>query len=406
MAEDIEVAIVGAGQAGLALSYELSQAGVEHVLLERGKVAQAWRRRWDSFSLVLPNWTLKLPGGHYDGDDPDGFMSRDELVAYLQAWSDGFEAPVREEVEVRSLRQRDGDGFLLDTSSGDLRARHVVAATGGYQKPFRPRPAADLPEGITAIDADDYSNPDQLAPGGVLVVGSGQTGCQLAEEIHESGRRVVLACGKAPWAPRRIGGRDILTWLVDTPFMEATLAEMPSPAARLAGNAQISGKQGGRDLNYRTLQSQGVELAGHLQGFDDQRAHFADDVAESVAFGDARYDDLCQLLNKMCAARDMEPPPLPAPPPFACDPPGSVELSELDTVIFATGYRPDYQSWMDLGDAFDDMGFPVQHDGSSTVVPGLHFMGVHFQRKRKSATFLGVGEDAAVLAEAITARRG
>ena len=209
----IPVIVVGAGQAGLATSRELTKAGVEHVVLERGRIGQTWRGRWDSFCLVTPNWSVQLPDGHYDGPDPDGFMPRDEIVSYLERYAAG--APVRENVSVDSIEALDG-GFVLRTSAGELRAGSVVLATGAYQRPHRPAAADTLPVDLFQIDVDDYRNEEALPPGRVLVVGSAQSGCQIAEELHEAGRDVVVACGRAAWAPRRFGGRDLVWWLVET----------------------------------------------------------------------------------------------------------------------------------------------------------------------------------------------
>jgi putative flavoprotein involved in K+ transport len=399
----VDTVIVGAGQAGLSLSHELAAGGVDHVVLERGRVGETWRGRWDSFCLVIPNWTVQLPGGRYRGDDPDGFMPKSEIVSHLAAYADSFRAPLREGVTVTSLEPGEHGGFLLRTSLGEIRARDVVLATGGYQKAHRPSAAAQLPASVHTIDAEDYANPTALPPGKVLIVGSGQTGCQLAEEILEAGRDVSLACGRAPWAPRRLEGRDTIAWLNETPFFDVRLSDLPSPQSRLLSNPQWSGRRGGHDLNYRTLQAQGVQLLGRFIGVDDGRAHFAPDLAESVAFGDARWTNSCELIRKACAARSVRAPEMAPPPPFVADAPESVALSDFGTVIFTTGFRPDYASWVRFPQAFDDEGFPIQQDGSSSTVPGLHFMGVHFQRKRKSATFLGVGEDATVLAEKMSA---
>ena len=201
MPERIGTVIIGGGQAGLSVSRELAQAGVDHVVLERGRVGQSWRGRWDSFCLVTPNWSVQLPGHPYDGPDPDGFMPRDELVSYLERYATAIDAPVREGVEVSSVRpQPDGD-FALATSAGDIVASTVVLCTGAYQRPHRPAGAATLPADLVQIDAGDYRNPAELPPGQVLVVGSGQSGCQIAEELHEAGREVFLACGRAGWAP-------------------------------------------------------------------------------------------------------------------------------------------------------------------------------------------------------------
>jgi len=404
MISDAEVVIVGAGQAGLSLSHELAAAGVDHLVLERGRIGETWRGRWDSFCLVIPNWTVQLPGGRYRGDDPDGFMPKNEIVRHLVAYAESFHAPVREGVTVTRLEPADNGAFLLRTSSGEIRARDVVLASGGYQKPHRPPAAAELPASVQTIDAEDYVNAAQLPPGKVLIVGSGQTGCQLAEEIYESGRDVSLACGRAPWIPRRLDGRDTIAWVNDTPYFDVRLTDLPNPSARLLANPQMSGRGGGHDLNFRTLQAQGVQLLGHFIGVTDGRARFAQDLAESVAFGDARYADVGELIRKTCSASSARPPEMPAPPPFKADAPASIALDDVGTVIFTSGFRPDYASWVKFPQAFDDGGFPIQQDGSSLTVQGLHFMGVHFQRKRKSATLLGVGEDATVLAETMAKR--
>lgn len=398
--ESANVVIIGAGQAGLSLSYELQRGGVEHVILERARVAETWRGRWDSFCLVIPNWTVQLPGYAYTGD-PDGFMPRDEIVAHLVAYARNFGAPVREGVTVTALEADERAGFILRTAAGAIRARRVVLASGAYQKPHRPAAAAQLPASVHAVDAEQYTHPGALPDGPVLIVGSGQTGCQLAEELRNAGRETYLSCGRAPWGPRRIEGRDIVSWLVETPWFEATVADLPSPAARLAANIQASGRNGGHDCHYRTLQAQGVRLTGHLRGVEEGVAHFASDVTESVAWGDERYALVRDLIRKACGARGVRAPEMPPPLPFAAEPVGALRLDRLGAIVFTSGFRPDYGRWVRLPQAFDDMGFPIQREGSSTVVRGLHFMGVHFQRKRKSATFLGLAEDAGTLAGTI-----
>ena len=398
---DPRVVVVGGGQAGLAVSQALSGHGVEHVVLERRRVAQTWRDRWDSFCFVTPNWTRHLPGLPYDGDQPEGFDHRDLVVRYLESYAEAFRVPVRESVEVQSL-EADGPRLRLRTSDSDLLADQVVLATGAYQKPHRPPVAGAFPAGLLVIDAEGYRNPDALPPGGVLVVGSGQTGCQLAEELHLAGREVFLACGRAAWGPRRVEGRDMVTWLAETTWFEMPL---PSPAARLLGNIQLSGRDGGHDLNYRVLQAMGVQLRGHLVGVDGGRARFADDLAESVAFGDARYADARRLLTEQLTAKGVRPPELPDPPPFQAGASGDVPLDRLGAVIFTSGFRPDYGRWVDLP-VFDQDGFPVAPDGVCAAVPGLHFVGVHFLRTRKSSLMWGVGEDAAMVARHVAARAG
>ena len=403
MRRDVEVAIVGAGQAGLATSWFLTQDKVDHVVLEAGRVAETWRsRRWDSFCLVTPNWSVKLPGAAYDGPDPDGYMGREALVEHFQAWSNSFAAPVVGESEVSAL-ERDGDRFVLTVPSGTIRARSVVVACGGYQRAYRPPNSDQLPAGVTQILAEDYRNPSALAPGAVLVVGSGQTGCQLAEELHHAGRRVFLSCGRCMWAPRRMGGRDVVWWVVESGFWERTPDMLPSPAARLAGNFQNTGRDGGHDLNYRVLHEMGVELVGRYLGAQDGTIHFADDLVRSVDAGDELARVFMKWVARLCE-RTGTPIPWEVPAPMRVESRTELDIARegITTAIWTAGYRPDY-GWVHFP-IFDEMGFPVQVDGRSGV-PGLYFMGVHFQRKAKSAVLYGVGEDAELVARDIVAHR-
>jgi putative flavoprotein involved in K+ transport len=403
--ERVDVAVVGAGQAGLATSHELSARGIEHVVLERGRIGQTWRGRWDSFCLVTPNWSVRLPGGEYAGPDPDGYLPRDEIVSHLEAYAASSAARVRERVDVASI-DATGDGFDLGTSDGAIRARRIVLATGAYQRPHRPACAADLPGDLPVIDAEGYTNAGALPDGRVLVVGSGQTGCQLAEELVDAGRDVVLACGRAPWVTRRYGGRDFVWWMVESGFFDQGLETIPDPAARLWSNPLATGHGGGHDLHLRTLRAAGVTLAGHLVAASDHTARFADDLAASVAWGDEKHAMLAGLIRSTAAREGLEVPEIAEPPPFDASAPGSIDLRDVGAVIFAGGFRPDYRAWLPWGDAFDDVGFPLHVDGESTVVPGLHFVGVHFLRTRKSSLLYGVGEDAALVADGIAGAFG
>lgn len=329
----VDVVVIGAGQAGLAVSRELTEGSVEHDVLEAARVGQAWRDRWESFTLVTPNWTMDLPGSPFDGGDPDGHVPRDEIVAYLEQYAAGFAAPVREGVRVESLQALAQGGFRLMTSSGEMNARVVVVCTGAYQRPHRPAGTTGFQPGLPVLDATRYHDPERLPPGKVLIVGSGQTGCQLAEELHLAGRDVFLSCGRAPWVPRRLDGTDIITWIAKTTFLDQTLADLPSPAARLTANLQTSGAGGGHDLHFRTLQALGVNLLGHLARVDDSRAWFADDLGASVAFGDARWADLRQLLRTQLPARGMTVPELPEPAPFVYTPHETIALRDVGAVI-------------------------------------------------------------------------
>src|SRR3954468_24183101 len=398
MSNGPETVVVGGGQAGLAVSHELTRAGVPHVVLERGRVGQTWRDRWDSFCLVTPNWSVQLPGHPYDGDDPDGFMPRDHIVAYLERYAASFDPPLREGVDVTALRQGDGDRLLLETSDGTIEARNVVLSTGAYQRPNRPPAAASLPPGLLQIDVEAYRNPDDLPAGAVLVVGSGQSGCQIAEELHLAGREVFLACGRAGWTPRRLNGNDFAWWLQESGSLEDRVEDLPEPGARLWGNIQASGHDGGHDLHYRTLDAMGVRLLGHFLGADDRDALFAPDLHATIAWGDERHGKIVGDFRKHAVAAGLPWTDLDTPEPVDAEPPERLPLSELGAVVFAGGFRPDYESWVDCPGAFDELGFPLHREGASTAVPGLYFAGVHFLRKRKSSLLIGVGEDARIVA--------
>jgi putative flavoprotein involved in K+ transport len=401
--EQVDVVVVGGGQAGLATSYQLSSRGIEHVVIERNQIGESWRGRWDTFCLVTPNWTVQMPGHPYDGEDPDGYMPRDEIVEYLEGYADAVNAPVRTGVEVRSVSRGD-DWFTVGTSDGELRGRVLIMATGAYQRTYRPPAASELPANLHVLNIADYRNPIQLPDGPVLVVGSGQSGCQVAEELTATGREVVLSCGRTPWAPRRIGGRDIVWWATEDGFFDQTIDELPSPQARLLANSVSTGRDGGRDLHLRTLRAMGVELAGRLIGVDGHRARFADDLAESVAWGDERYLMFVSDLPELAKRLGLPPPEIPELEPFEAGGPGEIDLTGIGAVIFTAGFRPDHGSLLPWPDVVDDMGFPIQRDGASLTVPGLYFMGTHFLRKRKSSLLLGVGEDAAVVADSIAAQ--
>ena len=402
--ENVDVAIVGAGQAGLATSWFLKQANVDHMVLESGRLAETWRsRRWDSFCLVTPNWSVALPGsGRYSGPDPDGFMARQELVDHFERWAGSFAAPVQGGCHVTSL-DADGDRFELHTSRGTVRARTVVVASGGYQRAHLPAHAEQMPPTVKQILAEDYTNPDAIPPGTVLIIGGGQTGCQLAEELLENGRRVVLSCGRCLSAPRRMGGKDLVWWILESGFWDRTPAQLPSPAARLLGNPQATGHRGGHDLNYRTLHAQGVELVGRYLGADGTRVHFDPNTSASFDAGDAMSAYFKTWVDALCEKRGLDLPwELPAPMRIESRAELDLVSEDVNTVIWTSGFRPAY-GWVHFP-VFDDMGFPVQVDGRSSV-PGLYFMGVHFQRKAQSAVLYGAGEDAELVARDIAKNR-
>lgn len=394
--------MIGAGQAGLAVSRGLSVRGVEHVVLERARVAQAWRDRWESLTLVTPNWTMSLPGSPYDGTDPQGHVGRDEIVAYLERYQRRWEVPVREGVDVRRLGGGSSSRFVVETSDGVVDAETVVVCTGAFQKAHR-RPEWRFPIQVPVLTSHDYRNPGSVPPGPVLVVGNGETGCQIAEELRGAGREVFLSCGRAPWVPRSLDGLDTITWLQRARFFEQRLGDITAEM-RMIATPQVTGADGGRDLNYRTLQERGVRQIGRLERVVDGVAYFADDLAASVAFGDARWADMRTLLRERLPALGFEVPSLPEPARFdAPEAVDSLDLSEIGAVILAAGFRPDY-SWVDFP-VFDDLGFPITDAGRVVPTPGLYFCGVHFLTRRRSALLWGVGDDAETVAAAIAGKR-
>jgi putative flavoprotein involved in K+ transport len=331
-------------------------------------------------------------------------MPRNELVAHLERYAAAVDAPVREGVEVSSLRPHPEGGFELESSAGEIVASTVVLSTGAYQRPHRPGGAATLPSGLLQIDAEDYRNPRELPDGPVLVVGSGQSGCQIAEELHEAGRDVFLACGRAGWAPRRIADRDVVWWLNAAGDFDDRVEDLPEARSRLMANVQASGHRGGHDLHYRTLQRIGVTLLGHFLGAEGRRARFASDLANSVAFGDQRNAKVMDGFRKAAARLGLPELEFPDPGPIDTDTPDVLDLTGFGAVVFTAGFRPDYRSWVHCPGAFDELGFPIHRECASTAAPGLFFVGVHFLRKRKSSLLIGVGEDAAIAARQVAER--
>ena len=392
------VLVIGAGSAGLAVSRGLGVRGIDHVVLERARVGQAWRDRWDSFKLVTPNWTLSLPGSPYGGDDPEGHVARDDIVAYLERYQERWAVPVREGVEVHRLSAGTAKRFCVTTSQGAIDADAVVVCTGTFQRPYHAA-AWRFADGVPVLDALAYRNPASIGPGRVLIIGSGETGCQIAEELHFAGREVSLSCGRAPWYPRRLGDLDVVTWLHRVGFHEQKLDDITN-RTRLVANPQFTGADGGRDLHYRTLHELGVTLLGRLERIDGNQAWFADDLADSIAFGDARWADARGLLAAKLPSFGWDVPPMATPTPFAiADPITHLDLAGFAAVIIAAGFRPNYD-WINFP-VFDEIGYPVTSDGAAALVPGLYFCGVHFMRRRRSGFLFGVGDDAETVAEAI-----
>ncbi|MFC4499514.1 MULTISPECIES: MSMEG_0569 family flavin-dependent oxidoreductase [Streptomyces] len=402
------VAVVGGGQAGLSVSHCLRERGIEHIVLERNRVGHEWReRRWDSFCLVTPNWQCRLPGFPYRGDDPDGFMVRDEIVRYLEDYVAFFRPPLVEGVAVTGLR-RSADGvFELTTGEGEFTADQVVVATGPYHTPSVPRMAERLPAGVEQIHSSRYRSPGQLPDGGVLVVGTGQSGCQIAEDLHLAGRQVHLAVGSAPRVARFYRGRDCVAWLDDMGHYARGIDEFDDAAAvRMRVNHYVTGRDGGRDIDLRAFARDGMRLYGRLTGIDGTRLEFADDLKTNLDRADAVAESIKDSIDAHIAARGVQAPDEPRYTPV-WEPseqaaPLDLETSGITSVVWSTGFTRDHR-WVETP-AFDGRGYPMHWRGV-TSTPGLYFLGLPWQYSWGSGRFEAVGRDAEFLADHIEASR-
>jgi putative flavoprotein involved in K+ transport len=405
-AEQVDVVIVGGGQAGLAMSYCLTEQGRPHVVLEQARIAESWRtKRWDSLRMIGSNWTLRLPGFQYDGDDPDGFMGKDEVVAHIETYARSFNAPVRVGVRVTSVeRDSVGSRFLVRTEVGDFSAVQVIVATGALQRSNVPSYGADLPPDIAQIVPYTYRNPAALPPGAVLVVGSGQSGCQIAEELRRAGRTVCLSVSRSWGAPRRYRGRDMSFWIRAVGWGTQTVDDLPPGVRAGLPNPQLTGAGGGHDLTAYTLARDGVVLLGRLQGIRDGKALFAPDLAARLAEGDAQARRFLGTIDDHIREQGLDAPaqefpdclvPCDGPVPSTMPKELDLEQAGVSTVVWATGYRPDL-GWVRLP-VLDEEGYPIQRRGV-TAEPGLYILGLDWLYKRNSGLFSGMSEDAVYLA--------
>ncbi|WP_422750167.1 flavin-containing monooxygenase [Mycobacterium sp. WMMD1722] len=404
--EDTEVLVVGAGQAGIAMSEHLSAHGVPHVVVERDRIAERWRSwRWDSLVANGPAWHDRFPGLDFD-TDPDGFAGKEEVADYLVSYAQKIDAPIHTGVEVHSVQKVDGrSGFRVQTSAGELRARFVVAATGAFQKPVVPELVPDS-AGIHQIHSSAYRNPQQLPAGAVLVVGAGSSGVQIADELQRSGRQVYLAVGPHDRPPRRYRGRDFCWWLGVLGKWDAAAPPRGAEHVTIA----VSGARGGHTVDFRELAGRGIVLLGRATRFDDGVLHVADDLRTNVENGDANYLSMLDEADAYVARNGLDLPEEPEArligPDPACmtDPLDEIDLAAtgITSIIWAVGFSFDYR-WLQV-DAFDEAGRPRHQRGVCTE-PGIYFLGLPWQSRRGSSFIWGVWHDAKFIADQIAIQR-
>jgi putative flavoprotein involved in K+ transport len=390
--------VLGAGHAGLAMSRCLADRSMDHVVLERGEVANTWKtERWDSLRLLTPNWQSRLPGYGYEGDDPDGYRTMPETIRFIEGYADAISAPVRTHTEVTSVRRVD-DGYEVVTSQGTWQCRTVVIATGACNIPNVPSVAEAVPTAIDTLTPMEYRNPDQLEEGGVLVVGAASTGTQIAEEIHRSGRPVTLAVGEHIRVPRVYRGRDIKWWMDVAGVMDEGYHEVDNIVrARNVPSLQLAGSDGRKTLDLNRLTDIGVKLIGRIAGIHDGKAQFSGSLPNQCALSDLKMNRLLDRIDDWATENsldgEVEPPHRFESTRVEDSPPLGMDLRNgaIRTILWATGFRPDY-SWLDLP-VFDRKG-RIRHDGGVVESPGVYLMGIPFLRRRKSSLIDGAGDDA------------
>lgn len=401
------VVIVGGGQAGLSVSHFLSQQGLEHAVFEKHTAMHSWRsQRWDNFCLVTPNWQCQLPGHPYAGNDPHGFMKKDQIAEYLDGFLAKVSPPLHEGVTVQSI-SREGDLFRICSSNGECLAEQVVVASGGYHQPIVPRLAERLPASVTQIHSADYRNAAQLPPGKVLVVGSGQSGSQIAEDLHLAGREVVLAVGDAPRCARIYRGRDVVDWLADMGYYRMPVDKHPlREGVRDNTNHYVTGRDGGRDIDLRRFALEGMQLYGQLEALEGDTLRFRPSLTAALDSADRTYNRINADIDKYIAEHGIE-----AGEPSVYKPVWSPEgeretlslaNSGITSVIWCIGFAPDFR-WLDAP-VFNGKGHPVHRRGV-TQVPGLYFIGLPWLYTWGSGRFSGVADDAAFIAARIAQHR-
>ena len=409
MKKHYSVAIVGGSQAGLSMSYCLKERGEDHIVFEKNRIAHSWRsERWDSFCLVTPNWQCKLPGYHYPGNDPHGFMQKDEIVKYIEDYAKSFDPPLKEGVEVLRVRKSDSqDVFELTTSIGDYTADQVVIAAGSYHIPKVPKMAERLPENILQLHSSQYKNSQSLPDKDVLVVGTGQSGCQIAEDLHLEGKKVHLCVGSAPRSPRRYRGKDAVDWLEQMGYYDLPIDEHPQKEkVRTKTNHYVTGRDGGREIDLRQFAMEGMQLYGPLKNISGSILEFRGDLKRNLAQADAAAENIKKSIDGFIEKNQIQA-PTESPYKPVWEPEEDIlkldyEKANIGAIVWCIGYQSDF-SWIEIP-VFDEKGYPG-HDRGVTGVCGLYFLGFPWLYTWGSGRFSGIARDASYLADCIVARK-
>ncbi|MBD2055785.1 MSMEG_0569 family flavin-dependent oxidoreductase [Oculatella sp. FACHB-28] len=402
------VIIVGGGQAGLSMSYCLKERGIDHIVFEKNQIGYSWRsKRWDSFCLVTPNWQCKLPGYSYPGADLNGFMKKDEIVQYIEEYAASFNPPVKEGVEVLKVRKDTQGKFEVVTSIGEFTADQVVIASGSYHSPKIPRIAERFPRHIVQLHSSEYKNPQSLFDKAVLVVGTGQSGCQIAEDLHLAGKKVHLCVGSAPRSPRRYRGKDVVDWLDQMGYYDLSISEHPQKdKVRAKANHYVTGRDGGREIDLRQFAVEGMQLHGRLKEISDSKLKFDSDLKQNLDQADAVAESIKKTIDNFIQKNHIQAPTEPAyKPVWEPEEEAAIldcEQADIGTVIWSTGYQSDF-GWVEIP-VFDGKGYPG-HDRGVTDVWGLYFLGLPWLYTWGSGRFSGIARDAVYLADYITAKK-
>ena len=404
--KNIETIIVGGGQAGLVTSYYLTQNGNEHVVLERsGKAASSWRdRSWDSFTLVTPNWAFRIPGAELGNAGRDDFMPRKRVIDFFESYVSKYELPVKYNTRVKSVEAANPEGFIIQTNEESYRSKNVIIATGFFQQPRVPGFAKNIPPNIRQLHSSEYRSPELISDGAILVIGSGQSGSQITEELYQAGRKVFFSVGTAGRAPRRYRGKDIIEWLLIAGFFDLTPEQLPPGMGKFDGVPHLSGTKGGHTISLHQFARDGVTLLGHLQDVIDDKISIAADLHENLKIADLFEQDATSMIDGYIRQNELD-----APVEELIqynDGYSQLIIEELsfkketiNTVIWATGYTFDY-SLVKLP-VFDNDGFPVQSHGV-TNYRGLYFVGLPWMPDEKSGFLIGVGDSARYIASRIS----